>query len=451
MYQRPFWRALFLEGKTRLVRVCHRRFGKDLDCLSAVIAMACVRVGTYLYGLPEYGQAEAIIWEGIDNDGIPFMDRIPPEILKAKHETKLRATLVNGSIIQLVGTDRFDKSLVGRNPVCYVGSEHAIADPAAWEFTRPILEENNGIAIFPYTPRGKSHGYDLYEVARKNHVKPGSRWFCEKQTILDTARWRPPGGPKTREDVNRIIEEEGMDPEIAEQDYFCSFEGSMSGSFYGELVDEAEREGRFARVPWQRGVPVHTFWDLGMGDETVIIFTQELSHETHVIDFYENRGKALDHYAKVVRDKPYVYGQHYAPHDAKVRDLGTGYSRELTMGGLGVRWLVNGKAPLADGISAVRRHFRRLWVDQANAGEVIDSMREYRKKWSKAVREYTSEPVHDKHSHRMDALRTWAMSGQVGRTGDPEARRPVNAETDFDVMADNFGRPAPEDFEVMAI
>lgn len=435
------------------MRVCHRRFGKDLDTLNAVIAMALVRVGTYLYGLPEYGQAKAIIWEGIDNDGVPFMSRIPKEILKSKHETELKATLVNGSIIQLVGTDRFDKSLVGRNPVCYVGSEHAIADPTAWELTRPILEENNGIAIFPYTPRGKSHGFDLYEVARKQHNKPGSRWFCERQTILDTARWRPPGGPKTREDVERIIDEEGMDPEIAEQDYFCSFEGSMQGSYYGELVDEAEREGRFGRVPWQRGIPVHTHWDLGVGDETVIIFVQELNHETHVIDFYEASGKALDHFAKVVREKPYVYGRHYAPHDARARELISGISREAGMANLGVRWMVNQKAPLADGISAVRRYFRRLWIDEGQAGEVIESMREYRRRWNKSTREFSKDPIHDKHSHRMDALRTWAMSGQVGRSGDLEERKIMNAEIDFDVMAENFGiRPVEDEaMEVFSI
>ena len=89
--------------------------------------------------------------------------RPPPQLVALnklgfpdKNETDLRVRFVNGSVLQLVGTDRFDKSIIGRNPVCHVGSEHPIANPQAWELTRPILEANGGIAIFPFTPCGKN-------------------------------------------------------------------------------------------------------------------------------------------------------------------------------------------------------------------------------------------------------------------------------------------------------
>ncbi len=232
-YQRPFWRALFLGGKTRLVRVCHRRYGKDLDTLNAVIALAQTRVGTYLYGFPEYGQARGVIWEGIDNEGVPFFDRIPKELIAlnkmgfpGKNETELKVRFKYGSMLQLVGTDRLEKSIIGRNPVCCVGSEHPIANPQAWELTRPILEANRGIAIFPFTPRGKNRGWRVFKTAEKLHGVPGSKWWLEHQDILATARFRPEGeGPKTREDVDHLIDEENMDPNIAEQDYFCPSRG----------------------------------------------------------------------------------------------------------------------------------------------------------------------------------------------------------------------------------
>ena len=154
-----------------------------------------------------------------------------------------------------------------------VFSEYSIADPAAWDFIRPILAENNGYALFIYTPRGRNHGYQLCEMAKRN-----PSWFCEVLGADDT-------GSVTAE----AIEEEraaGMSEEMIQQEFFCSFEAPLHGSYYGEQMRRAEDEGRIGNVPHDDHAKVMTWWDLGVNDSTTIFFAQKVGNEIHLIDYY---------------------------------------------------------------------------------------------------------------------------------------------------------------------
>src|SRR3546814_11366720 len=99
------------------------------------------------------------------------------------------------------------------------------------------------------------------------------------------------------------------------------------GAYYGKLLAAAERQGQIGAVPWEPALPVHTAWDLGIGDSTAIWFCQRAGRETRLIDYYEASGVGLDHYARALGERPYVYGEHLLPHDAEVRELGSGKSR----------------------------------------------------------------------------------------------------------------------------
>src|SRR5262249_59456766 len=111
------------------------------------------------------------------------------------------------------------------------------------------------------------------------------------------------------------------------QEFECSFEAAVLGAYYAKLLATAEAEKRIANVPWDPKVPVHTAWDLGIGDSTSIWFCQQVAQEVRLIDYYEASGVGLDHYAKLLREKPYVYGDHILPHDAEVKELGSGRRR----------------------------------------------------------------------------------------------------------------------------
>src|SRR5215469_16262935 len=123
-----------------------------------MIRRAAERVGTYFYAFPTYIQAKKAVWDGRDRDGFPFLAHLPPALVKAKNEQELKLTLVNGSVLQLVGTDNIN-ALMSTNPIGVVMAEYALQDPQAWDYLRPILRENGGWAAFDFTPRGKNHGY----------------------------------------------------------------------------------------------------------------------------------------------------------------------------------------------------------------------------------------------------------------------------------------------------
>lgn len=202
-------------GFKRGICIWPRRHGKDLHGLTLLVGEALKRKGLYNYYWPTFSLAKKTVWKGMDKEGTPFLDYIPKQMIKDKNETDLRLELTNGSIIQLVGTDNINQNIVGINPIGCLFSEYPLQNPMAWELTRPILKENGGWAWFLYTPRGRNHGYRLYQTAKANP----ETWFLSHLTILDTTKHD--GTPVlTAKDVEDEIRE-GMDPDLAQQEYYC--------------------------------------------------------------------------------------------------------------------------------------------------------------------------------------------------------------------------------------
>src|SRR3990172_2548899 len=309
-YQLPILRALE-GGVRRAVAVWHRscRAGKEKTFLNYTAKETFKRVGTYYYIFPTYSQAKKVLWDGRDREGFPFMAHFPKQVVEKTNEQEMRVELANGSAVQLIGSDHIN-SIVGTNPVGCVFSEYALQDPQAWDYMRPILRENGGWAIFDFTPRGKNHGFKLYEMAKSN-----PDWYAEILTVTDTCAL-------SAQDI-QAERDAGMSEELIQQEFYCSFEGVMSGSVFGHAMNEAEREGRICGVPWQPEFPVDTWWDIGVSDSTAIWFTQDIGREIHVIDYYENSGSGIgaDFYAKHLQAMPYVFGKHNGPHDLEAHQF----------------------------------------------------------------------------------------------------------------------------------
>lgn len=318
-YQLNFLRAMD-DGCKRAVLVWHRRAGKEIACFNWLIKQAFWhRRGTYVYFFPTSTLGRRILWDGSNKDGKKFIDYIPHEIIDGKpNSVEMKIKLVNGSIIQIIGSDQIIN--VGINPVGCVFSEFSLQDPKTWAFVRPILRENNGWAIFNFTPRGKNHAYDLYLMAKNN-----PEWFCERLTVADT-------GVLSEADIERE-RFEGMSENLIQQEFYCSFDQGIEGAYFAKLLNQADLQGRISNVPYEPLTPVLTFWDLGVGDETVILFVQQVGQEIHIINMYKNTGEGLSHYAKVLKklsdDFGYYYSDHYAPHDIQVRELGSGAQTRL--------------------------------------------------------------------------------------------------------------------------
>ena len=393
-YQLDLWKYLENGGK-RAVAVWHRRAGKDLLSVNWCVTAALKRKGLYWHLLPTYNQGRKIVWDGMTRDGRSFLEHFPKELWANVNNTDMRLELKNGSIYQVVGTDNVDR-LVGSNPIGVVFSEYSLQDPRAWDLVRPILAENGGWAMFIYTARGRNHGYDLFNMANRNE-----RWFCQKLSIDDTSVL-----------TQEAIEEEreaGMPEELIQQEFYCSFDAPLVGSYYGSLMAKALAEERIKNVPYEPRLEVHTSWDLGMGDSTAIIWFQQFGNEYRIIDYYENQGEGIPHYIKVVREKDYIYGRHIAPHDIKVREMGTGKSRFEVARDLGIRFDVCPNIQVDDGIEAVRSIIPRCYFDEKKCSILVEALRQYRKDYDEKNKVYKNRPLHDWSSHGADAFRYLAL------------------------------------------
>lgn len=440
-YQEKFWKAMAgPKGLSRAVLVWHRRSGKDKTALNFCITKMLERVGTYFYLLPTYAQAKKIIWDGKDSQGFGFLDHFPQEIIKKgpqghlmKNETELQVTLANNSIFQLIGTDQIDR-IVGTNPVGVVFSEFSLQDKKAYDLLRPILRENGGWAVFIYTPRGKNHGHDLYEMAKKN-----KDWYTSILTVEDTRR------DSLGEDGRRTVSDrdveadrrEGMSEALIMQEYYCSFAGALEGAYFGDQITKAREGGRVGEVPWNPNFPVHTAWDLGLNDATAIWFVQKVGAAVHVIDYFEDNNEPIGYYAQILKQKPYTYGTHYGPHDLKRRSFQTLKTVWQAAASHGLYFQVVPKLTVRDGVEAVRRLIPQCYFDEKQCARGIDGLVTYRREYDEFNRIYRANPVKDWSNHPADAFRYLA----IGLNTNMEVTRPATAEMDFDIFSYDQDQP----------
>jgi len=402
-YQLPILKALD-NGYKRAVWVSHRRSGKDKTMINYIAKSMMERVGAYFYVFPTYKQGKKVIWNGMDKDGFKFTDHIPKELRKRTDNGEMLIELNNGSIFQVIGSDNID-SIVGSNPVMVVFSEWSLQSPAAWNYLSPILAENDGVAIFIYTPRGKNHGFSTYKTA----LAYPDIWYCQVSTVEDT---HAISYEKLAQEREEIIRRDGNDA-FYQQEYMCSFEVPIQGAYYAAQLLQAEREGRITSVPYDMNAKVDTYWDLGMDDSMTIWFVQRAGKEIHLIEYLEGSGEGVNYYIQELFKKPYVYGASYWPHDGKVREIGTGKSRLEVAESLGLKPLeIVPDVGLDNGIQSARNILNRCWFDKVKCEKGLDGLMSYHKEWDEKNQVYKSHPEHDWSSHAADSFRYFAVAHQ---------------------------------------
>jgi len=404
-YQISFLSAMD-SGIKRALLIWHRRSGKDKTALNFTIRQMWERIGTYYYLFPTFTEGRRILWDGIDNNGFAFRSHFPSELMATRpNETEMQINFTNGSVFQIIGTDKYDR-IRGTNPVGCVFSEFSYQNPGAWDLVAPILLANGGWAIFCFTPNGQNHGYKLFKA-----VEGLDDWFTEILTVNDTK------DEKRKPIITQVdLEAEkkrGVPEEFIKQEYYCDFNAGGEGSYYGRLLAELETKGQIVNVPFDPRLPVHTAWDLGVSDSTAIWFYQRGPHEFRFIDYYETNGEGLDHYVRVLQrkrdDLRYIYGTHIAPHDIEVQDLSTGKTRKEWAAGLGLDFEVSPKLPIIEGIQAARAVLPRCWFDKENCRRGLSALLNYRKEFDHDKMQFRDRPLHDWSSNGADAFRYFAV------------------------------------------
>lgn len=397
-YQLPICDAIENKGFKRVIAIWPRRAGKDVVAWNILIRAALRRVGSYFYVFPTYSQAKKVIWDAATTEGKRFIhEYIPEELVESRNGQEMKIRLTNGSLIQLVGSDNID-SLVGTNPLGIVFSEYALQDPRAYHFLRPILMANNGFAVFISTPRGKNHLWEIYQIAMNNP----NEWFAHKLTVEDTNHI-------SLYEIEKERAQGLMSDDLIQQEFYTSFEMGVEGSYYAKYLDSMRLRGQLGNVPWEPAFKVNTAWDLGVRDSTTIIFFQSIGQTIRIIDCYENSKVGLEHYAKVIDQKPYSYGKHIAPHDIKVMEFGSGLTRIEKARQLGINFITAPDMSIEDGIESVRSSLSKVWID-GNCSSFIRALENYRQEYDTKKKVYKNHPLHDWSSHWADAMRYLCIS-----------------------------------------
>jgi hypothetical protein len=209
-----------------------------------------------------------------------------------------------------------------------------------------------------------------------------------------------------------------------------AFEVAIEGAIYASQMARARKEGRILNIPIATGVEVHTFWDLGKSDLMSIWFMQQVGNECRWIDFYEENLQDIEHYCKMIKDKDYLYGKHYMPHDVDIQLLGMVKSRKVQFEDGGVRPIVKvDRIPLLiDGIQMVRQDFSNYYFDKVRCSQGIKNLDNYQWKWNKVTTQWMDDHVHNWASHGCDALRQKAQAYENHKNA---ARIRINQQSEF--------------------
>ena len=395
---RPLQR-LFHEQRTRFcVLLCHRRFGKTVAAINDLLRQA-LRSGRAdwraAYMAPYLGQVKAVAW-----DYLKHFAALPGTRFS---ETELRCDLPTGARIRLFGTDN-PNALRGMYLDDVVLDEPADMPREVWtRVLRPMLADRKGRALFVGTPNGTDNLlHDMWEEAGRALAagNPDYSRFCHRASQTGYV------------DADELAcARATMTPEDYAQEFECSFAAAVRGAYYATALERLEAAGRVRALAPEPLLPVHTAWDLGMDDATGIWFFQiEPRGDWRVLEYLEASGEGLPFYIRELQRRPYVYGEHIAPHDIRVRELGTGVSRWETAASLGVRFRVAPPLPLVDGIDAVRLLMPRLWFDAKGCASGLKALRNYRRQWRPRQEMWGMRPMHDWTSHAADALRYAAVT-----------------------------------------
>ena len=391
---RAWQRPLLDDNAKRIVAVVHRRAGKSTALLWRGLRTAITTkqpLPRVVHILPY-----SVQWSrtGLWDQAVRAAEAIPgTEIRKAAMSIRLP----NGGTWQAGGADNQEAWRGGYADECICDEFEDFPPTMIALVIEPMLADRSGTLIRSGTPKGRGLLQNAYDRARNSPDYSSYLLDYRKTNVL------------TDEAINRLRAE--MSDEEFAQELECSFNAPNSGSYYGKLMSEAEDEQRITNVPHEPTLKVYTAWDLGIDDATAIWFAQILrSGEWRLIDYIEGSGESLEYYARILRNKPYVYERHILPHDAQVRELGSGKSRTETLHSLGLKpTRVIRQHNVADGINAVRMVLPRVYFDSQKCAVGIRALRNYRREWNENAQTWRSHPVHDFASHGADAFRYLAL------------------------------------------
>lgn len=438
--------------KRLMTLVAHRRMGKTTfginHCIMDAIAIDTEKreQGKPRYALvyPERQQGKSVAWDLLKENAkdLPGYE---------KNESELFVEFFNGAKIYIAGADDEDR-LRGHAWDGLILDEYKDINPEVWtDALFPATMDNKGWAVLTGTAGGHNHFYDAIKENSKSDlwntvVMPANEHFVNEFTLDKGIK------PNYLESTNVFNEDElKMAKEVMKQkpnvkdveaayrrEFGCQFQSAIPGAYYDDYINRARREedndpSRITNVPYEEKVPVHTAWDLGISDMTAIWFVQRVNKEIRLIDYVQDQDQPLKHYFNILKQKPYSYGRHIAPHDIEVREMISGRSRKELAREHGVNFTTIEKTDVDDRIAAVRSILEQCWFDKNKCKEGIHALEEYHREQDDEGT-FKDKPVHNWASHGADAFGYLAQGLDRYITNDRSGETEVTtAKTDWDL------------------
>jgi phage terminase large subunit len=379
-----------------VVGVAHRRMGKTVAALNQIIKAGLEndkQAPRYAYIAPTYSQAKRVAWD--------YLTHFVRPLDAVANIAELRVDFL-GRRIQLYGSDNPD-SLRGQYFDGVVLDEIGDQNPKIWnEIIRPALADRKGWCLFIGTPKGNNHFKELFDRASKEPGWAALQFKVSETQIIDV------------EELEAARKEMGDDK--YNQEFECSFNAAVEGSYYGKLINDLEENGRMCEITRDDLCQTYVAWDLGMGDSTALWVAQNAGQETRLMDYVENHGQGLDWYVNWLKDNNWHQAEQLLPHDVEVRELGTGKSRLEVLREAGLNVKVLPRLSVDDGIQSVRRLLPRCWFNMPKVKQGLDCVRNYRREYDEKRNVFYDKPLHDWASHGSDAFRYLALGMEQTNT-----------------------------------
>jgi len=280
--------------------------------------------------------------------------------------------------------------------ICWVEEAQTVSK-ASWDVLIPTIRKDGSEIWISFNPE-----LDTDVTYKRFVLNPPSSAKVVKINWQDNP-WFPKELIQEKDDLK------ARDPDA----YLTVWEGNcrqvLDGAIYSNEIRLATSEGRITSVPYDATKSVWAVFDLGRADKTAIWFVQQIGFEYRIIDFYENRGFAFNHYVKLVKEKPYIIERLVLPHDATAALLASERTIEQQAKDNGFDVTVIARASIESGIEAARGIFNRCWFDENKCVDGLNALRRYRYEIDDSG-QWSKRPLHDENSHAADSFRYLATA-----------------------------------------
>ena len=370
--------------------------GKTVLCINDLVYRALIEDkedGRYAYVAPYMSQAKTIAFD--------YLLKYSRPVMAKSNQAELWVELINGARIRLFGADNPD-ALRGLYLDGVVLDEYADMKPSIFgAVIRPLLADRKGWATFIGTPKGHNAFWEVY-----NNATQDPSWYVK---VLRASQTGLLDKGELEDAAKTMTEDQYL------QEFECDFESAILGAFYGKEMRQLTDQGRILDIEYDPMFPVHTAWDLGYSDDTAIWWFQVVHGEIRMLDYHSSNGQPVAFYAGIIasreKERNYVYGTHYLPHDARAKTLASNKSIiEQLSDKIPLKYLkIVPSLSLQDGIQATRLALTRAWFD-FKCEDGIECLRQYQREYDEDKKVFRDKPRHDWTSHGADAFRMLSIA-----------------------------------------